>query len=138
METYSYSAINNAFYANSLKDSYSEWPEDATEVADKVFIQFNQAPPEGKIRVANNKGLPAWASLPPLSQEESIEQAKAKIDTLMSVAEERIRPLQYAQGLGMETEDESSQLKEWQIFSIMLNRIDPSTAPDIEWPVMPE
>lgn len=138
METYSYSAKNNAFYANSLRSNYAEWPEDATEVVAKVFTEFNQSPPEGKIRIAGNNGMPVWGDLPPLSHEESIDQAEAKVSALMSMAEEKIRPLQYAQGLDIATDEEVSKLKAWQIFSVKLNRVDVSAAPDIDWPVMPE
>ncbi len=38
-------------------------------------------------------------------------------------------PLQIA------TEEENSLLEAWKKYRVLLNRVDTSTAPDIEWPV---
>ncbi|MEY0149016.1 tail fiber assembly protein, partial [Providencia rettgeri] len=39
--------------------------------------------------------------------------------------------------LGMATDEEKAQLTAWKTYLVYLNRIDTSTAPDIEWPVKP-
>lgn len=39
---------------------------------------------------------------------------------------------------GIAMEEEISALAEWKKYRVLLSRIDTSTAPDIEWPVVPE
>ncbi|WP_161527554.1 tail fiber assembly protein, partial [Escherichia albertii] len=53
------------------------------------------------------------------------------------VASEHIVPLQDAVDLGIATEEEISLLAEWKKYRVLLNRVDTSTAPDIEWPALP-
>lgn len=138
METYSYSATKNAFYADSLKTSYADWPEDAVRVSAEIFIRYSKAPPEGNIRVAGPDGQPAWADIPPPNAEERVEQAKQQVSALMQQADRKIRPLNDAQELGIATEQETAQLKAWKTYRVMLNRVDTSQAPPIDWPIVPE
>ncbi|EON9774816.1 tail fiber assembly protein, partial [Escherichia coli] len=49
-----------------------------------------------------------------------------------------IAPLQDAVDLEIATEEETSLLEAWKKYRVLLNRVDTSTAPDIEWPVIPE
>ncbi|EPO1520873.1 tail fiber assembly protein, partial [Escherichia coli] len=35
------------------------------------------------------------------------------------------------------TEEEASLLTAWKKYRVLLNRIDTSTAPDIDWPTIP-
>lgn len=137
METYSYSAQSNAFYANSLKSSYSDWPEDAVKVSAGAFDEYSRVPPEGKIRVAGSDGLPAWADIPPPTAEESSEQAQAQVSALMQTADGKIRPLNDAVELGIATEEEAAKLKAWRTYRVMLNRVDTSHAPVTDWPEQP-
>ncbi|EEV3342159.1 tail fiber assembly protein [Escherichia coli] len=58
--------------------------------------------------------------------------------SLMQVASEHIAPLQDAVDLEIATEEENSLLEAWKKYRVLLNRVDTSTAPDIEWPVIPE
>jgi hypothetical protein len=37
----------------------------------------------------------------------------------------------------MATEEEMTALQEWKKYRVLLNRVDTSTAPDIEWPEKP-
>lgn len=138
METYSYSAERNAFYANSLKVSYSDWPEDAVKVSAETFNEYSRVPPEGKNRVAGPDGLPAWADIPPPTAQEATEQAQSQARALMQIADGRIRPLNDAQELGIATDEETAQLKAWKTYRVMLNRVDTSAAPDISWPAKPQ
>ena len=57
---------------------------------------------------------------------------------LLSLATGKIEPLQDAVDLDIATESEISQLKAWKKFRVLVNRVDASLAPDIEWPEMPE
>ncbi len=55
----------------------------------------------------------------------------------MQVASEHIAPLQDAVDLEIATEEEASLLTAWKKYRVLLNRIDTSTAPDIDWPTIP-
>ncbi|EEY8750154.1 tail fiber assembly protein [Escherichia coli] len=35
------------------------------------------------------------------------------------------------------TEEEKALLAAWKTYRVLLNRVDTSTAPDIEWPAIP-
>ncbi|WP_407234260.1 tail fiber assembly protein [Escherichia coli] len=59
-------------------------------------------------------------------------------NNLMQVASEHIAPLQDAADLEIATEEEISLLEAWKIgYRVLLNRVDTSTAQDIEWPALP-
>ncbi|WP_272457482.1 ECs1072 family phage-associated protein [Escherichia coli] len=55
----------------------------------------------------------------------------------ISVASEHIALLQDAVDLEIATEEETSLLEAWKKYRVLLNRVDTSTAPDIEWPAIP-
>ncbi|MBC0860569.1 tail fiber assembly protein, partial [Escherichia coli] len=48
-----------------------------------------------------------------------------------------IAPLQDAVELELATEEENSLLEAWKKYRVLLNRVDTSVAPDIEWPTSP-
>ncbi|HAL9962809.1 TPA: tail fiber assembly protein [Escherichia coli] len=50
---------------------------------------------------------------------------------------EYIAPLQDAVDLEIATEEERSLLEAWNKYRVLLNRVDTSTVPDIEWPANP-
>ncbi len=58
-------------------------------------------------------------------------------NSLMQVASEHIAPLQDAVDLEIATEKETLLLEAWKKYRVLLNRVDTSTAPDIEWPALP-
>lgn len=68
------------------------------------------------------------------SQEELIAQAEAKKAELLAMADAAIAPLSRAVRLKMATDEEVGKLEEWERYSVMVNRVDTSTAPDINWP----
>ena len=45
--------------------------------------------------------------------------------------------IQDAADLEIATEEETSLLEAWKKYRVLLNRVDTSTAPDIEWPAIP-
>lgn len=55
----------------------------------------------------------------------------------MQVASEHIAPLQDAADLKIATEEETLLLEAWKKYRVLLNRVDTSVVPDIEWPVAP-
>lgn len=89
--SYFYSPSLNAFYPKSLRNSYgSNWPSDATPVADDVYVKFaSEQTPEGMQRVAGEDGLPCFAVEPlaPASERRSV--AFNAIDTAADAARAR-------------------------------------------------
>lgn len=75
---------------------------------------------------------------PPLSKEQLITEAEIQKQSLLGAANIVIAPLQDAIDLDMATDEEKAQLIEWKKYRVLLNRVDTSTAPDIEWPEKPE
>ncbi len=65
------------------------------------------------------------------------ELAELKKTQLIDEATSAITPLQDAVDLGMATDEETASLHAWKKYRVLLNRIDTTTAPEIEWPVTP-
>ncbi|MDS1913348.1 MULTISPECIES: tail fiber assembly protein [Enterobacter] len=66
-----------------------------------------------------------------------VAEAERKKATLMSDAEAAIAPLKRAVKYNMATDAEKASLEQWEVYSVLLSRVDTSLAPDIEWPVKP-
>lgn len=75
---------------------------------------------------------------PPISKEQLIQEAEQQKQSLLAEANNAISPLQYAENLGIAMAEESASLVDWQKYSVYLNRVDTSLAPDIDWPEKPE
>ncbi|MDE9477075.1 tail fiber assembly protein [Xenorhabdus bovienii] len=56
----------------------------------------------------------------------------------LSQAATALAPLQYAVDLNMATNGEQAALTEWKKYCVLLNRVDCSAAPKIDWPKAPE
>ncbi|MEA1064757.1 tail fiber assembly protein [Erwinia sp. HR93] len=141
MEQYYYSASKNLLFPESLFDDYNDtgmWPDDAKPVSDEIYQEFgaNPAPP-GKIMVTGDDGLPAWGDQPALTQDELIASAESKKSSLLVAAAMAIAPLQDAVDLDIATDEETALLMTWKKYRVLLNRVDTSKAPDIEWPTLP-
>ncbi|PHM26090.1 tail fiber assembly protein [Xenorhabdus ehlersii] len=70
--------------------------------------------------------------------EEYQQQAVYQKQHLMNIARDKIAPLQDAVDLDMATDAEKLSLAEWRKYRVLLNRVDCSTAPDIQWPEQPK
>lgn len=55
----------------------------------------------------------------------------------LSEANERITYMQDAVDVGLASDEEIAQLQEWKKYRVLLNRVDTSLAPEIEWPQRP-
>ncbi len=75
---------------------------------------------------------------PPIPKEQLITEAEQKKQSLLAEANNAIAPLQDAVDLGMATDEEKAQLTAWKTYRVLLNRVDTSLAPDIDWPEKPE
>ncbi|MEX9225354.1 tail fiber assembly protein [Providencia rettgeri] len=133
---YYYSATMNAFYPVSLKQNYIDagsFPSDAIEVSLDLFLEFSRKN-IGKVRGADENGLPVWISTPEPTQNELIESAKYKKQSLLKEISSSIDILQDAVNLGIATNDEIAALNENKERRVLISRVDVSLAPNISWP----
>ncbi|MFU2147751.1 tail fiber assembly protein [Hafnia paralvei] len=140
MTTYVFSASNCAFFPVIKRDVYlaAGWDlSDAVEVSDDVYREFN-AGKEGKVLgVIDGLPLPAWVDKPAPTHEQLVAQAEQQKSQLRKVADSEIEWRKYAVDKGIATAEESAAFDEWNLYRVLLMRIDTSKAPDIEWPPMP-
>ncbi|MFD0707097.1 phage tail protein [Photorhabdus luminescens] len=139
-KNYVFSALNRAFYPLLLQQNYIEagsWPNDPLPVTDDIFNEFSGIPPIGKILSCGEDGLPCWEDIPPPTKEELIFIAESQKTQFISLANEKITPLSDAVELDIATDEEMLLLKEWKKYRVMLNRVDTSNAPEIDWPIAP-
>ena len=66
-----------------------------------------------------------------------VAEAERKKATLMADAEAAIAPLKRAVKYNMATDAEKASLEQWEVYSVLLSRVDTSKAPDITWPEKP-
>jgi hypothetical protein len=81
----------------------------------------------------DRNGLTIWKQ----EKQADISSAVEILKELMKKANEKIAPLNDAIELGIQTEDEVTQLTEWKKYRIALSRIDTNAAPEIAWPEIP-
>lgn len=74
---------------------------------------------------------------PPLTPEQEKAAAEMNKLELRNVADSAVVPLQDAVDLGIANGEEEALLIAWKKYRVLLNRVDTSTAPDIDWPVKP-
>lgn len=72
------------------------------------------------------------------SSEELKASAAAEQSARIASAAKEIVPLQDAVDLDMATDTEKTRLTDWKKYRVMLNRLDITTAPDIDWPSAPD
>ncbi|MGJ5663756.1 tail fiber assembly protein [Morganella morganii] len=138
---YLYSPKTNSFYATSLSDEYDSagtLPDDAFTVEDSIYTEYSRKSPAGKIRVADKNGLPAWGDTPPLTDEEQIAEAEAKKQMLITEVNTETEMLRAKLALGRIREGEKAQLNVWLDYLDLLEAVDTSPAPDIDWPQKPQ
>ncbi|MBD1228400.1 tail fiber assembly protein [Xenorhabdus griffiniae] len=135
-----WSAKNNAFFYEFDLGHYARagWDiSDVIPVSEPVFKTFTNPPPR-KIRVVGPDGLPTWEDVPPPTPEQLQQRAESQKSSLRQQADIAIAPLQDAVDLDMATDAEKSALTEWRKYRVLLNRVNCTTAPDIQWPEQPK
>ncbi|QBH98746.1 tail fiber assembly protein [Limnobaculum zhutongyuii] len=144
METIFYSAKTNSAYPESLKGEYMQagsWPDDAMEISGAIYTEFFMShPPDGKVRMADESGLPLWGDIPLPTPEELKVIANAKKQSLMDAANSHINAYQWPSklALGRLNDADKGKFNRWLDYLDALNAIDTSLVPDIEWPTTPE
>ncbi|KOK82719.1 tail fiber assembly protein, partial [Salmonella enterica] len=68
------------------------------------------------------------------SPEELRQQAEAKKQKLLEEAEVVIKPLSRAVKMGIATDEERKRLEAWELYSVLVSRVDSS---DPDWPEKP-
>ncbi|HAJ2748583.1 TPA: short-chain fatty acid transporter [Escherichia coli] len=109
---------------------------------DALFISELGSLPENVTWLSPEGEFQKWNGTSWVKDEEAeklfrIREAEETKNSLMQVASEHIAPLQDAADLEIATEEETSLLEVWKKYRVLLNRVDTSTAPDIEWPAVP-
>ncbi|HIH5001050.1 tail fiber assembly protein [Citrobacter sp. 50677481] len=142
MNTYIYSASTNMFYPLKLKSNYisaGTWPGDAVDIEDDVVSVFNGTPPEGKMRVAGEDGLPAWADIPPPTHEELIAAAEQVRQQLLAHADATMLDWRTELMLGELSDANRARLSAWLAYKNDVKAADVTTDPEhVNWPVPPE
>ncbi|WP_407241392.1 tail fiber assembly protein [Escherichia coli] len=109
---------------------------------DALFISELGSLPENVTWVIAGRGISeverhSWVKDTEAEKLFRIREAEETKNNLMQVASEHIAPLQDAADLEIATEEEISLLEAWKKYRVLLNRVNTTTAPDIEWPVAP-
>ncbi|EMQ3425113.1 tail fiber assembly protein [Escherichia coli] len=137
-QLYYFSASNNGFYAQSLKDSVYEpagaWPADAVEMSDDDYKTYSGQAPEGKILGSGDGGVPAWVDIPPPTREESIAAAEQKKTELLKTAQDTIINWQSKLLLGIISDEDKASLIKWLAYIDALNAVDTANP---NWPDPP-
>lgn len=137
---YFYSAKNNAFYPDVLRDEYEQagsWPDDLVEITDDLYDALFAGQSDGKVITPGDDGRPVLTDPPPPTNEQLVAQANSRIKSLMAQATTAIAPLQDAEDLGIQTDSEAAMLKAWKTYRVLLSRITPDDEMT-DWPEMPE
>ncbi|QIZ50950.1 tail fiber assembly protein [Dickeya zeae] len=78
-----------------------------------------------------------WVTDEKAKQAAQFTAAQQQQVSYLTQAEKRLTVLQYAVELNMASEQEIQALKDWKTYLVLLNRVDLSAAPAIDWPTMP-
>ncbi|WP_373225849.1 tail fiber assembly protein [Enterobacter cloacae complex sp. ESBL7] len=79
-----------------------------------------------------------WVKDDAAEQAAIIVDAQNKKSSLMQEANNTIALLQDAVDLDMATDDDIQSLTAWKKYRVLLSRVNPEDAPDIDWPAKPE
>lgn len=140
-DAYLFCTKDNGFYPLALKADYEAagtWPEHGKEVSSEVYFSFApENAPEGKMRGSDKKGNPCWVDIPPLTIKEQIEIAEYKKQKLIAEVHTETEMLRVKLALKRIKPDEEVRLIAWLDYLDLLEAVDTSTGPDIDWPQKP-
>ncbi|HGC3338137.1 TPA: tail fiber assembly protein [Escherichia coli] len=80
----------------------------------------------------------AWVDDESAERDALVREAEFQKKEQTAYAGEIIATLQDAVDLDMATEEEKSSLTKWKKYRVLLNRVQPEDAPNVEWPEMPQ
>ncbi|ECI8012525.1 tail fiber assembly protein [Salmonella enterica subsp. enterica] len=127
----------------SLKEDHRGETVYDTQTGNQVYISepgplpenVTSVSPDGEYQKWDGK---AWVKDEAAEKAAQLRQAEETKSRLLQMASGKIAPLQDAVDLGLATDDEKVQLDEWKKYRVLVNRVDTSTAPKIDWPKKPE
>ncbi|WP_307744487.1 tail fiber assembly protein [uncultured Pantoea sp.] len=131
-----FSASTNGFYSEEMNGDAI--PEDSVEITDDEWGALLDGQSKGKLITSDKKGFPILKDYPAPTSKQLIEMAEVEKAKLIAIATVAINPLQDAVDLEIATDEEAASLKAWKTYRVMVNRVDTSKAPDIDWPKSPE
>lgn len=142
IDMYYYSAKENAFYPEELKQDYinaNTFPDDAVIVDDKIWSIFEiNKPPAGMVRVAGKDGLPKWNKHPLLSPTELVKQAEYERILRLNEVSKYTQNWQTQLVLGIISENDRDKLLKWMRYAQSLQEMEITTITDLYWPQKPE
>ncbi|MGM8453662.1 tail fiber assembly protein [Enterobacter hormaechei subsp. hoffmannii] len=133
---YSYSA-KGFFWLSEDELKGNDIPADLIPVSEEEHAALFLGQERGKY-INHTPAGPVLIDQPDYTPEELVAQAESKKLRLMQMANAEIAPLQDAVDLGIAATKETVALTEWKKYRVLLNRVDTSKAPDINWPEPPE
>ncbi|MCQ7061566.1 tail fiber assembly protein [Enterobacter kobei] len=138
MSDYVYSPSLNLFYENTLKVMYEKngiWPLDGVDIDVNTFLEYSSTPQVGKVRIADENGMPAWGEVPAPTFEQLVEAAEQERQQLIIAANAYINSQQWPSKLALErlSNDDKVSFNQWLDYLDELEAVDTSTAPDITW-----
>ncbi|WP_439413081.1 tail fiber assembly protein [Enterobacter ludwigii] len=114
-----------------------------TETGNAVFISELGSLPENTTSLSPDGQYMKWDGSKWV-KDDAAERAATVADaqntksSLMQEASSTIALLQDAVDLDMATDDDIQSLTEWKTYRVLLSRVNPEDAPDIDWPDTPE
>lgn len=139
---YYFSAKTNMFYPDLLLNEYkatNSLPDDVKKVSTDDFELYASTPPTGKMRVPGEDGLPEWGDIPPPTQDElialAVNEKQQRVDAANGLVNSKQWPGKAA--LGRLKDEELTQYGQWLDYLDLLDAVDVSLAPQIQWPVLP-
>ncbi|WP_192072568.1 tail fiber assembly protein [Pantoea agglomerans] len=129
-----YSPSENAFYDPEINVVI---PEDAVQITDSEWSDLLAGQAKGKLIACGADLRPCLTERPLPTADELVSLAEGKRSRLRAEADTIIQPLQDANDLGIETDDEASQLIAWKEYRVMLMRVNTENAENIIWPEQP-
>lgn len=140
MMKFGFSANELQFFIMDKKNDYEKngiWPVDIVEVDDDLMHEYSEIPPKGKKLGADNKGYPKWVSIPRPAKKQLVEQAEAQKQYLIAEVNAETQILQTKLALKRIKPAELELLNAWLDYLDLLEAVDTSPAPDIDWPQKP-
>ncbi|EAM1083496.1 phage tail protein [Salmonella enterica] len=134
---YIYDARTNGFYVISLKENYElagTWPEKGVEITEEEHKALMDGQSTGKVVSSDSEGKPVLTDI----EIDYVALATIERDKRMSVVTAMISQRVDAQDDGDITDDELTELSELREYRAKLRRLDLTSAPDINWPEVPE
>lgn len=129
---------NKGFY-DTLFSTYI--PEDANEITQVIYDEFAGVTwPNGKILGSDSFGMPVWVDAPPMTHEEEIAAAEEQKQALINQANVYMNGKQWPgkAAIGRLKGEELAQYNVWLDYLDGLEGLEPSLAPNIVWPELPQ